>query len=129
MKDQVILAGDTQRQWACQLIGEAQPYSVVTIRAPTRSTLQNARLWAMLSDVAVQVEWHGLKLSSHDWKDMFTAALRKARIVPGLDGAGFVALGLRTSQMTVAEMGDLMTLMEAFGAEKGVVWSEPEMPP
>lgn len=28
--------------------------------------------------------------------------------------------------MTVAEMGDLMTLMEAFGADKGVKFSAPE---
>ena len=126
MTQQIILAGDTQRAWARQVVTDADPYSVVTVKAPTRSTRQNARMWAMLADVASQVEWHGLRLSPDDWKDMFTAALRKARIVPGLDGAGFVALGLRTSQMTVAEMGDLMTLMEAFGAERGVVWSEPE---
>jgi hypothetical protein len=42
--------------------------------------------------------------------------------VPGLDG-GFVVLGQSTSKMTKAEMCDLQTLMEAFGAEKGVRFS------
>lgn len=35
-------------------------------------------------------------------------------------------LGQRTSKMTVREMADLMTLIEAFGAEKGVRFSAPE---
>lgn len=126
MRGQIILVGDSQRAWARQVITEAQPYSVVTVRAPTRSTRQNAKLWAMLGDVSSQVVWHGLHLSADDWKDVFSAALRKARIVPGLDNKGFVALGLRTSQMTVAEMADLIELIYAFGAERGVKWTEPE---
>jgi hypothetical protein len=45
--------------------------------------------------------------------------------VPGIDG-GFVVLGLRTSQMSVAEMAELQTLIEAFGAQQGVRFSAPE---
>lgn len=37
----------------------------------------------------------------------------------------FVVIGQSTSQMTVREMGDLMELMEAFGAERSVRWSDP----
>ena len=56
---------------------------------------------------------------------MLTAALRKAKVVPGLDG-GFVVLGQRTSQMGKREFSDLIELIYAFGAEKGVVWSDPK---
>ena len=90
-----------------------------------RSAQQNSRMWAMLGDVSHQVVWHGQKLASEDWKHVFSAALQKQRVVPGLDG-GWVVLGYHTSRMTVAEMGDLMTLMEAFGAEQGVRFSAPE---
>lgn len=86
----------------------------------TRSVEQNARMWAMLTEVSEQVEWYGVKLSPEEWKDVFTASLRKQRAVPNLDGTGFVVLGLHTSKMSIGEMGDLMTLMEAFGAERGV---------
>ena len=55
----------------------------------------------------------------------FTAALKRQDVVPGIDG-GFVVLGKETSKMTIAEMGELMTLMEAFGAEKGVRFSAVE---
>ena len=80
----------------------------------------------MLADVSRQVIWHGQKLSAEDWKHIFSAALSKQRVVPGLDG-GWVVLGYHSSRMTVAEMGDLMTLMEAFGSEHDVRFSSPEI--
>jgi hypothetical protein len=96
---------------------------VLTVAPLTRSVEQNSRLWAMLSEVSAQVEWYGRKLTPEDWKHIFTASLRKLDVVPNLEGTGFVALGLHTSKMTVAEMTDLMQLMEAFGAERGVRFS------
>ena len=98
---------------------------VLTIRPETRSLQQNARLWAMLTDISQQVDWYGRKLSPENWKHVFSAALKKQDVVPGLDG-GFVVLGLSTSKMTVGEMADLQTLMEAFGAEKGVRFTAAE---
>lgn len=97
---------------------------VLELKPEKRSTEQNRRMWAMLSDVSRQVDWYGQKLAPEDWKHIFSASLKKQRAVPGLDG-GFVVLGLSTSKMSKAEMSDLQTLMEAFGADRGVVWSEP----
>lgn len=96
---------------------------IVEVREETRSLDQNARLWAMLTEVSKQVVWHGAKLSPEDWKDVFTAALRRERVVPGING-GFVVLGQRTSRMTKAEMADLQMLIEAFGAERGIVFKD-----
>ena len=83
-------------------------------------------MWAMLSDVAQQVEWYGKRLTAEDWKHVFTASLRKLEVVPNLDGTGFVALGMSTSRMSVREMRDLIELMFAFGAERQVEWTDPE---
>lgn len=96
----------------------------VEVRQQTRTDEQNKRLWAMLSDISSQVDWYGQKLVPDEWKDVFTAALKKEKVVPGING-GFVVLGQRTSKMTKAEMSELQTLMEAFGAEKGVIFKEP----
>lgn len=93
-----------------------------SVKPQTRSLEQNARLWAMLTDISEQVEWYGRKLTPENWKHVFTAALKKQDVVPGLDG-GFVVLGQSTSKMTKSEMADLQTLMEAFGADKGVKFS------
>lgn len=100
---------------------------VVEVKQEKRSLAQNARLWAMLTDISRQVEWYDQKLDAEDWKHIFTAALKKTRAVPGIDG-GVVVLGQSTSKMTKAEMAELQELMEAFGAEKGVRFRAPADP-
>ena len=96
----------------------------LSVKRETRSSEQNARMWAMLTEIARQVDWHGQKLTPEDWKDMATAALKRQRVVPGIDG-GFVVLGQRTSKMTIGEMSELMDFLEAFGAEHDVRFSAP----
>ena len=98
---------------------------VIEVKEMTRSVEQNARLWALLTDVSNQVNWYGNKLTPEEWKDVFTASLKRHKTVPGIDG-GFVVLGMRTSKMSVREMGELMELIEAFGANHGVRFTAPE---
>jgi len=104
-------------------VAKAPPGTQICFKKPCRSLEQNSLMWAMLGDISRQVDWYGEKLTSEDWKDIFTAALRKCRVVPGLDG-GFVVLGLRTSAMTKQEMTNLLELIAAFAAEKGVKFSD-----
>jgi hypothetical protein len=91
----------------------------LTVKPQTRTSEQNKRLWAMLTDISKQVDWYGRKLSPEDWKHVLSASLKKQDAVPGIDG-GFVVLGLSTSKMTKGEMADLQTLIEAFGTQQGV---------
>lgn len=98
---------------------------VVEVKPETRSLAQNARLWAMLTDISKQVDWYGRKLTPEEWKHVFTASLTKQDVVPGLDG-GFVILGKSTSSMTKGEMSELQELMQAFGAQQSVRFTAPE---
>ena len=84
-----------------------------------RSLEQNRMMWANLEDIAQQVVWYGVKLTKDEWKDVLTAALKKQKVVPGIEG-GFVVLGARTSKMTVPEMTELIELSTAFGMQQGV---------
>jgi len=94
--------------------------------APKRTTEQSDKMWAMLTEVAEQVKWHGMRLSSDDWKLIFLDGLtREMRIVPNLDGTGFVNLGRSSSKLSVAEMSDLIELIYAFGAQHGVRFNDP----
>ena len=93
------------------------------IKKNRRSLGQNAMMWAILSDISDQVEWHGQKLSKKDWKWVFTAAIRRQRMVPGIEG-GMVFLGEPTSGMSKQEMADMLDLMISFGNDRDVVWSE-----
>ena len=92
---------------------------VLEIKPATRSLKQNARFWAMLDEISEQVDWYGRKLTPEEWKHVFTAALKKQDVVPGLDG-GFVVLGQSTSNMSVAEMNELIELCTAFGTQQGI---------
>lgn len=123
----ILLIGPIQKQYAKQCIDQAPPDYVCLITKKTRSIMQNARLWAMLTDISRQVDWYGKKMSPESWKHVFSASLKKQEAVPGLDG-GFVVLGQSTSRMTISEMRDMQELMSAFGAERDVQWSEPERP-
>jgi hypothetical protein len=96
---------------------------VLELKPVTRSLEQNAKMWACLTDISKQVNWYGNTLSPDDWKHVLSASLRKQRAVPGIDG-GFVVVGLQTSQMTIAEMSEMIELAHAFGADKGVLFHD-----
>ena len=98
---------------------------VLSVKQAKRSNEQNKRLWAMLNEISQQVDWYGQKLTPEEWKDVFSAAMKRTKVVPGLDG-GFVVCGQSTSRMTKGEMSEMQTLMEAFGAERGVKFSAVE---
>ena len=53
-----------------------------------------------------------------------SAALKKQDVVPNIDGDGFVVLGQSTSKMGKKEFGDMIELIQSFGAQRGVVWSD-----
>ena len=126
MSSQLILINAQSARIKLKAMIDAAPWNTrVTIQEPKRSLPQNSRLWAMLSDVAEQVPYHGLKLSPDDFKLIFLDALkREVRMVPNLDGNGFVSLGRSSSDLSKAEMADLLTIIEAFGASKGVIFQD-----
>jgi hypothetical protein len=103
------------------------PGTTMEFRAPRRTTDQNSLMWSLLGQISKHVDWYGQKLSSEDWKDVLTASLRRTRVVPGIEAGSFVPLGMRTSQMTKQELGDLIELIYAFGAEHGVQFRELEV--
>lgn len=94
-------------------------------RKLTRTVQANACMWAHLSDLAKQIDWYGQKLTAEEWKEVLSASLRNQRAVPGING-GFVVLGVRTSRMSIAEMAEMIELIQAFGNEHGVRWTAPK---
>lgn len=111
---------------------------VVTIQDPTRSSETNAKMHAMLGDIAKQCEFMGQKWDIEDWKrilvDAFARVMKSqgtplnqgGRIIPALDGDGFVQLGIQTRKFRVKEASEFIEYLNAFGAEKGVRFSASE---
>lgn len=117
----VELWNKADRAKAVHWIATAPAGSRIELKAPRRSNDSNALLWVWLTELASKLEWHGLRLSPEDWKDLISAGLkRELRTVPNLTGDGFVLLGQRTSDMSKAEFSDLLALVEAFAVQQGV---------
>lgn len=124
MAQTVILRGHDQRQLAKQLIDRAPIDAVVRISEPKRTLDQNAKLWAMLSDIS-RAKPQGRMHTPEVWKALFMHACGHAvQFEHGLDGQPF-PVGFRSSRLTKAQMSDLVEFIYSYGAEHGVQWSEP----
>ncbi|UYZ83181.1 recombination protein NinB [Entomomonas sp. E2T0] len=114
-----------------QKLAEHDAVQLIVRPAKSKRTLeQNAKMWAMLTDIANQKQWviNGVlqTIKPAEWKDILNAALdQEMKVTQGING-GMVFLGKRTSQMSVKEMTDLIELMHAFGAEHNIKWSAPK---
>lgn len=122
----LTIQSSADRARAIQLVSAAPVGSRVEVKASKRTLPQNDRMWAMLSDIARQLPWHGQKLTPNSWKLIFLNALkREARLVPNIDGDGFVDIsGTSSSDLSKSEMSDLMEIIAEFGARHGVVFHD-----
>lgn len=107
-------------QWAKPRLIAGQRLSL-DLRMANRSVEQNARLHALIGEIAGRVEWAGKMRDTETWKRLLTAAWLRGRgepieMLPALDGHGVDIVFRRTSELTVAECGELMDFIEAWAA-------------
>jgi hypothetical protein len=121
----IALRSPYNRARAHKLVDFAPVGYVCEIRPPTRSNDQNAKLWAMLTDISL-AKPEGRRMTPEQWKCVFMQACGwEVQFLEGLDGQPFPA-GFRSSQMSVKQMADLITFILEYGDRHGVRWSEPE---
>jgi hypothetical protein len=119
----IAINSTADRVRAARYVAQVPFGSRVEFKAVRRSLPQNDFMWSMLTDIARELPWHGIKLTPNDWKLVFLDALkREVRTVPNLDGNGFVNLGRSSSDLSKQEMTDLIELIRAFGANHGVTF-------
>ncbi len=117
----VVIQSQRDREKACAWINQAPFGTRVEFKATRRTIPQNSLLWSLLTDLANQVPWHGVRLKPDDWKLIMLDGLkREIRMVPNLNGDGFVNLGRSSSDLTKDEMTQLIELIIAWGTQKGV---------
>lgn len=123
----VILHGKSQREFAKRMIDVAPVDAVLTIREATRNLDQNAKMWALLSDVS-RSKPEGRRWTPETWKAAFMHVLgHQVQFCEGLDGSGPFPLGFRSSRLTVRQMADLITTIIEYGDRHGVKWTDPTM--
>ena len=99
---------------------------------------QQKRLNAMCGDLEQQIRLSpsgnyvnhhdcqdGIRVDKDSWRWIFCGTYKGWKSVPAIEGAGFVMLGASSRTLTVEEAGDVMTMIEAFGVERGVQFSDP----
>lgn len=98
----------------------------VEFKEPKRSDAQNDRMWELLDRVSKRMTINGARFDAESWKCIYMKALGKeVRVLPMLDGNGIFPTGFRSSDLSVREMADLQTFIEAHCAEQGVdIWED-----
>ena len=123
----IILANTGAKLRAAEYINKVPFGTRVEFREPKRTLEQNSRLWAMLSDVAEQKTLQGKRYKTGQWKAIFMQAIgREMEILPTLDGTTWFPLGYSSSKLSKSEMSDLLSYIEAWGAENEVKFNDRE---
>lgn len=121
----IILHGESQRRFGKQLIDQAPQGAVLNIKKAKRTTDQNAKMWAMLSDVS-RAKPEGRCCTPDTWKLVFMQALKhEIQFEIGLDGKPF-PIGHSTSKLNKSQMADLIEVIYEYGSRNGVQFTGPD---
>lgn len=88
---------------------------------------QRAKFHAMVRDISNQVVWAEEYMTEEEWKRLFLGAAYGQRPMPNPfdPHAPFVIVNNeRVRGMKKMTMAELITMVEVFGQERGVKWSE-----
>ncbi|MCP2041682.1 hypothetical protein L1281_002293 [Neisseria sp. HSC-16F19] len=100
----------------------------IEVREKTRTDDQNAKLHAMLGDIAKQKTFNGRKLSIDQWKMVFVSGHKiatgeQAEMAIGLEGE-VINLRESTAKMSVRRLASLIEYVDAWAADNGVVFKQ-----
>jgi NinB protein len=120
------------RQNAATAVACAPEGYHVTITPPSRSLDANAKLHAMIADIMRQdPDKKGCNVQA--WKLLFMDdAFHETgdpefgvKMVPNLRSDGYLVVNPKTSQLSIGRCNILIEAMYRYGAQHGIVWSEP----
>lgn len=131
-----FLMHDQARNNAAKYCMEAPTGWMVVFSEPVKKRAQEEKYHAMIGDIARQVEHIGRKWDGESFKrlliDEFADEMRAAgtplkgegEVVPSLDGRRIVQLGVQSRHFSVKEAAQFIEFLIAFGALRGVQWSD-----
>ena len=128
-KQTFYLISNRVRDNALAAVNEADPNSIISVSPPKRSLEQNAKLHAILTDLARSpLKWAGKRRTLDEWKALVISAHAVAtnepgEVIPGLEGE-FVAIRESSAQMGVRRASSLIEYVLAFCATNGVELTE-----
>ena len=132
-----FLAHNLARRNAMRAVADAPEGYMVVISQPKKRRIQEEKYHAMIGDIARQTEYAGTRWHADDMKrilvDEFAEELRNqgtplhhdSRVVPSENGRRVIQLGAQTAEFLVREASAFIEFLYAWGADRGVTWSEP----
>jgi len=117
---------------------EAPDGDVVVFSEPTKRRIQEEKYHAQIGDIAKQTTYAGKQWDADDMKriliDEFAEEMRLAgsplhhdgRLIPSENGRRVIQLGIQSRDFYVKEAAQFIEFLYAWGADRGVVWSEPQ---
>ena len=127
----LTIAHEQARRSILASINDAPLMTRVSIGPPIRSRPQEEKFHAMLGEIAQQAQHMGSKWQVEHWKRLLVdlwsrndSETASARIIPSLDGAGIVQLGIQTRELSKERYASLITFTECWCAENGVTLSQ-----
>lgn len=132
-----ILAHAEARRRAVAAVQQAPDGWHVVVDEPTKRRIQEEKYHAMIGDIAKQTTYAGQRWDSEDMKriliDEFADAMRAAgeplrhdgRLIPSENGRRVIQLGVQSRRFYVKEASAFVEFLYAWGADRGVTWSEP----
>jgi len=121
----IILRGPSQRLLAKGMVDNAPLDAVVNVKMMTRTNEQNAKMWAMISDV-MRAQPEGRRWIGETWKCAFMHHLGwQVQFCPSLEGNDPFPVGYGTSRLNKSQMSDLIECIYEYSSRHDVRWSEP----
>lgn len=124
-----IMAHETARRRCQQAVWDAEDGDRVTIEPPTRTTDQNTKFHALVSDIAKSgLQWLGKPRTPAQWKVLLVsghavATKEGSEIMAGLEGE-FVNLRESTALMSKKRGASLIEYVLCFCAMQGIKIAE-----
>jgi hypothetical protein len=113
------------RARALNWIRAAPPGTIVEFRESKRTTEQNAKMWAMLTEISLHGELRGQHWTPDQWKAIFMKDLgHEIEVLPTLDGRSWFPANLSSSNLSKGQMSELIESMLAWGVQNGVVFHD-----
>lgn len=123
MSHTLKLSNPAVRAKAIRWVNAAPDDMLVVFKEPTRSLDQNALFWSLLGEIS-KAEPEARKHTPDMWKAIFMRALEyEVQFVIGLDNTPF-PVGVRSSQLGVAAMSELIEYVYWYGSQHGVVFKD-----
>lgn len=121
----LVLDTPSDRAKASLWVSKAPVGTRVEFKASKRTLPQNDLLWALLTEVAQQLEHAGRKYEPAQWKAIFLHAFgREVSFLPSLDQKTFLPIELSSSDLSKDEMTDFIEFILKEGGERGVVFRQ-----